>query len=512
MRGLESLLWNGSVVALLAIGTGCATEGVIDTGGGDSDEGVLVEPIASEAGADAVAVSASALYAPGPGGQVSLADLREGSLATKGLVTAAAEPITIAAIGDPLPGTDPDEFAEGAEAFAEVEVIEDGLGPIFNEAACGTCHNLPVLGGSGIQIERRFGRNTNGTFFGFDQAPENHGGTLRQLFTVGTYVNGTTTCTIPLEVEPGSANINNVGRRSIPLFGLGLMDSMPDAVFGQVQATQPASLRGRARSVSVLLPDPRDPNQRVNSQRIGRFGWKGNVPSLTQFSGDAYVNEMGITTQSCFRGQSVLAFAFENLPNNIVPDAGCNGGDLAVAQPPGNPNLPEFTDDAVGDCSGNRTEVQDDLILFTIFMENLAPPPRDLSDDDGVRFGSQVFQAVGCAGCHVTGTYITPFNPFNGVPSRFQFRPFSDFMLHDMGALGDRIGNTGNSTARTREMRTAPLWGARFNTSFLHDGRAPTIRDAILAHDGQAAFVRDNFRFRTSPQNQDLLIRYVLSL
>ena len=170
---------------------------------------------------------------------------------------------------------------------------------------------------------------------------------------------------------------------------------MPNAVFAQVQATQPPSLRGTARQQTILLPDPRDSSQSVGSQRIGRFGWKGNVPNLMQFSGDAYLNEMGITTQSCFEGQSILAFAFENLPNNVAPPPGCNGGDLAPA-----------TDDAVGDCSGGLTEIQDDLILFTTFMESLAPPPRDLSDGNGVFFGSQVFDAVGCDNCHVTETGI----------------------------------------------------------------------------------------------------------
>ena len=48
------------------------------------------------------------------------------------------------------------------------------------------------------------------------------------------------------------------------------------------------------------------------------------------------------------------------------------------------------------------------------------------------------------------------------------FFPYSDFLLHDMGALGDGIVQSG---AQGNEMRTAPLWGARVRTSFLHDGR-----------------------------------------
>lgn len=80
-----------------------------------------------------------------------------------------------------------------------------------------------------------------------------------------------------------------------------------------------------------------------------------------------------------------------------------------------------------------------------------------------------------------------------------------------MGSLGDGIGNTGDSVATTRLMRTAPLWGARFNTQFLHDGRAKTIRDAILAHDGQGLAARNSFA-GLSFVEQQILLAYVSSL
>jgi CxxC motif-containing protein (DUF1111 family) len=106
---------------------------------------------------------------------------------------------------------------------------------------------------------------------------------------------------------------------------------------------------------------------------------------------------------------------------------------------------------------------------------------------------------------------VTPPHPFNGVPGNFVFFPFSDFATHDMGSLGDRIGNTGDSEATTRKMRTSPLWGTRFNTQLLHDGRAKTVRAAILAHDGQGKAARDTFAaFPTDAQN--LLIKFVNSL
>jgi CxxC motif-containing protein (DUF1111 family) len=416
---------------------------------------------------------------------------------------------TPAVPGDVLPGTDLDVFAEAADAFGELETIDDGLGPIFNDRGCGACHSIPVTGGSGSQIERRFGRMDNGVFYGYDA---DHGGTLRQLFSNGTYTNPENgqVCEIPVEEEPQDATVNDVGRRTPPLFGLGLVDAMPDEFFEKLARRQPRSVRGVVSYVPVALPDPRDRHQSVGSLRVARFGWKGNVPSLLQFAGDAYTNEMGVTTQSCFEGKTILDFALENFPNNVPPESGCNGGDLAPLQP-AHADVPEFTDDAVGPCDGNLTEIQDDLLLFTMFMESLAPLPSDVSLKSPYDRGEYLFTEIGCADCHVTTTFVTPRRPFNGVPGRYRFNPYSDFLLHDMGSLGDGIGATGDSEAETRLMRTQPLWGARYNTQFLHDGRAPDIESAIQAHDGQGARARRRFD-RLRWREQRALIEYVLSL
>lgn len=418
---------------------------------------------------------------------------------------------SVTAVGDPLPGTDPAVFAEARDNFAAAEDITDGLGPTFNEHACGNCHNAPVIGGSGQQIERRFGKVTNGVFFGFDQAPDNEGGTLRQLFTNGTYQNGTTTCTIALDQEAPTATVHNVGRRSLPLFGLGLVDAMPDLWFDFLAAIEPASTRGVVLRAIPQFPDVRDPSQSLSRTRVARFGLKNQQTNLVSFSGDAYVNEMGITTQSCYKGTSILAFAFENLPNNVAAAPGCNGGDLKPANPAGDPEVPEFTDDAVGSCAGGLSEVQDDMANFLFFMEHLSPPPQAPLDPILAFAGSVEFASAGCANCHTSIAFTTPSNPFNGVPGNFSFSPFSDFLAHDMGSLGDGIGNTGDSVATTRLMRTAPLWGARFNTQFLHDGRAKTIRDAILAHDGQGLAARNSFAGLSSVEQQ-ILLAYVSSL
>jgi CxxC motif-containing protein (DUF1111 family) len=396
-------------------------------------------------------------------------------------------------IGDRLSGISDADFAEAKDAFETVEAIEDGLGPIFNEAACGNCHTQGAIGGAGVQIERRFGRFVNGRF----DPLENKGGSLRQLFANGPFVNDQEhSCpAAPLEVEPTEATVKNVGRLTTPLFGAGLVDTISDSTLQGIAASETGTTNGQVNMVTILLPDPRDPNQKLGGQRAGRFGWKGGVPNLVQFSADAYVNEMGITTDHCINGTRVTAFAGESKPNGVAVDPACEDG------VPG-------TDDSVGACVAGQTTIQDDVELFARFMTFLAPPPRGPGSSTQ---GQILFTATLCSGCHTNRTFRTPSSPFNGVPGNFSFQPFSDFLTHDMGALGDRIGNAGDNEAKTRRMRTAPLWGVRFRPNLLHDGRARNINDAILAHDGDARTSVSLFRLLPSSQ-KTALINYVNSL
>jgi CxxC motif-containing protein (DUF1111 family) len=405
-------------------------------------------------------------------------------------------------LGGQLPGISDEEFEEALAAFNSVESIVDGVGPIFNDVACGRCHTLGAIGGAGEQIERRFGRFVNGVFS--NQAA--NGGSLRQLFTVGTFQNSSRTCTVPLEVEPATATVRNVGRLTQPLFGLGLVDAMPDSFFVQLAASQPAEIRGIVKRARVLVPNPDDPSQGVGTLRVARFGWKADVANLMTFSADAYLNEMGITTQSCFNGQSITSFATEAAPNGVPQPLGCD--DLAEPAPAG---VPPGTDDAVGACAPGQTEIQDDVALFNTFMTFLAPTERDFSDLASILPGGGLFKQIGCDGCHVTTTFFTPNPSPNGVPGDFPFNPFSDFLVHDMGSLGDLIGNDGDTVEATRRMRTAPLWGIRFRNRLLHDGRAGDVATAIRAHDGQARAARDRFNALSSA-DQHNVVQFVRSL
>jgi CxxC motif-containing protein (DUF1111 family) len=138
-------------------------------------------------------------------------------------------------------------------------------------------------------------------------------------------------------------------------------------------------------------------------------------------------------------------------------------------------------------------------------MAFLAPPPIQPIPTAG-RGGRVIFTEIGCTFCHVPTLQSGP-SPVQAL-NNVVFHPFSDFLLHDMGSLGDGIVQGG---AGATEMRTAPLWGLRNVSAFLHDGRAATISDAILAHDGQAKPARDAFA-RLGPDAQARLVAFLNSL
>jgi len=356
--------------------------------------------------------------------------------------------------GDPLPGlsaVDLALFEEGKEDFEEVEEVADGLGPIFNARGCAECHTFPATGGGSAVNEVRFGRSSHGVFD--DLASQ--GGSLLQLFAIRPECQ---------ELLPTSAN--RVGfRQSTPLFGAGMVEAIPDgkieanAMFQRVRHSEQA---GRVSYVTSLSD---------GTMRVGRFGWKGQHALLLDFSGDAYLNEMGITND--------LAPA-ENAPNgNMVLLAQCD-------------EVPDPEDTApIGERGIDK---------FANFMRFLAPPSRG-PENHMVRRGEDVFQRIGCAVCHHPSfTAVSPNPAINGQI----VAAYSDFLLHDIGT-GDGIG------PHVDKFRTSPLWGLRVSAPYLHNGSAATPRQAILGHDGQARSARRDFE-RLSDGDQDALLAFLNSL
>jgi CxxC motif-containing protein (DUF1111 family) len=347
------------------------------------------------------------------------------------------------AFGDALPGLTRDQrarFDDGKTEFAAAEEVDEGLGPVFNGRSCVECHAAAATGGGGELVETRFGRVVNGVFDPLSSL----GGSLIQTIGI-TYGDGSL---YPYngEVVPKEATII-AGRRTTPLFGLGLVDAVPDGAFHALAAQEQASDPSTAGKPNLVT------NVVTGMEVVGKFGWKSQVPTLFQFSADAYLNEMGITSPL--------------FPNENCPQGNC--AELEHNPAPG-----------VNDAG-------DGVAAFADFMTMLAPPPRGNVDNDA-RAGERVFQQLGCATCHVPTLRTGPSEV--AALDRVAFHPYSDFLLHDMGRLGDGIAQ---SRAGGRDMRTSPLWGLRAVTRFLHDGRATTVQQAILAHDGQGRKSRDAF-------------------
>jgi CxxC motif-containing protein (DUF1111 family) len=80
---------------------------------------------------------------------------------------------------------------------------------------------------------------------------------------------------------------------------------------------------------------------------------------------------------------------------------------------------------------------------------------------------------------------------------------WSDFKRHDVGAaLAD--SKAFNQIA-ANQFITPPLWGIAVSAPYLHDGRAPTLKDAILQHAGDALTVRNAFAALTADQQLQIV-------
>ncbi|HYT68442.1 MAG TPA: di-heme oxidoredictase family protein [Vicinamibacterales bacterium] len=92
--------------------------------------------------------------------------------------------------------------------------------------------------------------------------------------------------------------------------------------------------------------------------------------------------------------------------------------------------------------------------------------------------------STGCTSCRKPSYRIlgSSANASGAILTAFMY---SDLLLHDMGA--DLADGFEQGSATGSEFRTAPLWRVSDRQHFLHDGRASSILEAILAHGGQAS-------------------------
>jgi CxxC motif-containing protein (DUF1111 family) len=386
--------------------------------------------------------------------------------------------------------------------FDEVEALTDGLGPLYNAQSCRECHQNPTSGGPSQVTELRVGHLGPDKHFRNPEIPIAHGAetitgrslvALRAICPSGAFPN-----TEIQERVPDTETIRTT-RISLNLLGDGFVEAVADQTLIDLSHDQCKASHGKICGQVLYVPIVEAPGH----TGVGRFGWKDQHASLLSFSGDAYLNEMGIT-------------------NRLFPDEVtklCN----TASEPNDQPGPDGLAD----------------VDRFARFMRATKAPAQDmqLAGTPLAKRGSDLFDKIGCAICHVRRLTTAPAGTkINGgtftIPdalARKTLSPFGDFLLHDVGtgdgivmAMEEHYGRNMyqiqwknlslESFANTQnKIRTPPLWGVRLRPQLMHDGQSVTFRDAILRHLGEAEEVTERFRY-LKRNDQEALIEFLKSL
>lgn len=374
----------------------------------------------------------------------------------------------------------------------------DGLGPIFNARACSTCHlrdgrGKPILttgaNSQGFLMRLSTGNSiTNGPIghavYG-DQLQDNaNNGILKEAeieinFTYinGTYADGTTyelrkpNYTFINENYGSLAGVQTSPRVGQQVIGLGFIDALSEASLLANADPNDANNDGISGKANYVW------NVKENKLTIGKFGWKANQPTLDQQIAGAFNGDMGLTTS---------IFPDENCPDGVDCSQLFNGN---------NP--------------GDNVEVPDrQFSRISLYMAAISVPKRRNYEDLNVLKGKQHFKDLKCISCHVNN-FTTTTNEILPQLNNINIKPFSDFLLHDMG--DDLADNRADFLANGNEWRTQPLWGLGLiemvnnHTFLLHDGRARNIEEAILWHGGEAETPKEDFKKLTKIEREELL-------
>ena len=342
-----------------------------------------------------------------------------------------------------LSAADRAAFVEGDAQFARPFSIAQGLGPIFNNVSCASCHS-----GDGR------GRPENSlTRFSLGPDPAIHlGGPQLQDKAIPS-----------AHAETVPAGVDQSLRLPPPVFGMGLIEAIPEADL--LAHADPADSDGdgiSGRPNYVLPPEFMAAHLPTGVPALGRFSRKAQVSSILEQTVAAYHQDIGITTDF---------LPVEN--SNPLASSATQAADRVAD--------PELSAAAVRSVEA--------------YLRMLAPPAPGGQTPARER-GRVVFGAAGCAGCHVPA-YRTGAAGIPALANR-DVVLYSDLLLHDMGdGLAD---HRPDGQADGREWRTTPLWGLRVMRDFLngqmfllHDGRARSVAEAISAHGGEAAAARDAY-------------------
>ena len=356
----------------------------------------------------------------------------------------------------------------------------DGLGPFYNARACQSCHikdgrgQLPQFGEKTSSLVLQLKNKQSDEWTG----DPSYGNQLQTSAVPGVSAEGLVTIELERRVVSFIDGSNHVLHKPIysvdklaygklhmntkfspriapSMVGLGLLEAIKAEhilAYADPDDTNGDGISGRANWQT--LPD--------GQVALGRFGHKAAMSSIKEQNVHALSTDMGISS--------------ERLPD---PQGDCTSVQTICK------TLAHGDQSRLG--KGEAPEKVVDLITF--YTRNLALPKRRNIDDAKVLLGKSLFYQSDCVACHVP-KHVTAKDASQGELGFQLIWPYTDLLLHDMGdGLADHAGE---GEASGREWRTAPLWGIGLaqtvnpNTSFLHDGRAKTLMDAILWHGGEA--------------------------
>lgn len=381
----------------------------------------------------------------------------------------------------------------------------DGLGPFYNARACQSCHikdgrgQLPQHGEKTSSLVLQLKKKLNDQWTG-DPV---YGNQLQTSAVPGVSAEGWVT----IDAEEWSVTLSD-GTQHVLQYPRYTVDKL---AYGDLDAATRLSPRIAPSMIGLGLLDAisaehilayTDPDDRngdgisgranwqsfANGERaLGRFGHKAAMSNIREQNVHALSTDMGLSSArlgnphgDCTAAQSIC----ETLAHGDQPRLG----------------MGEAPDKVV------------DLITF--YVGNLAVPGRRNVKDTDVLHGKSLFYSSGCTACHIP-KHVTARDAAQ-AEHRFQLVwPYTDLLLHDMGEkLAD---NAGEAEASGREWRTSPLWGIGLaqmvnpNTSFLHDGRAKTLLDAVLWHGGEAQDSQEKVLAMTF-EERNSLVRFLESL
>lgn len=414
---------------------------------------------------------------------------------------------TSKALGQELPGLnerDARAHSLGDISFSQTFVTDPaphfgGLGPIFNNVSCISCHHndgkgTPTAGTITSSLLIRI--STGGmTVHGGPEAMPGYGNQIQDMAIFGvspeakvsiTYAdkvisypdgNKTTlrapTYTLLNPYLPMSSGYTLSPRLAPPVFGLGLIENIPEETiigFAEANKQNTNGIKGHPNYVY---------NAQKNRTELGRFGLKANTSTLYVQVATAYQQDMGITS-------------------SFLPNESCYGqAQAAAVVNPGKPNLPDSV-----------------LNNVVYYVKSLCVPARRNVTDAVVKHGQALFTQINCNGCHIP-TIQTGIDFSAPQLSNQRIHPYTDLLLHNMGdGLADGYVDY---TAQGNEWKTPTLWGIGLfektngTAYYLHDGRARSIEEAILWHGGEAENAKNSF-MQLSLEDRNALIAFIKSL